>query len=58
MPSWDDQRVENVMGNLLRGGVMAAAFVVLVGGALFLVRHGSETADRGEPSGGRPRNDH
>jgi len=54
MPGWDDQRVENVMGNLLRGGVMLAAFVVLAGGALFLVRHGTESADRrtfkGEPA--------
>ena len=42
MPPWDDQRVEQLIGNLLRIGVIVAATVVLAGGALFLVRHGGE----------------
>jgi uncharacterized membrane protein len=46
MAAWDDARVENVMGNLLRAGVGLAALVVLSGGVLFLARHGSESADR------------
>jgi uncharacterized membrane protein len=46
MPGWDDRRVENTMGNLLRVGVMLAAAVVLAGGILFLARHSQETTDR------------
>lgn len=54
MAGWnDDQRLENVMGNLLRTGVILAALVVLAGGILF-ARHSSETIDRrtfhGEPA--------
>jgi uncharacterized membrane protein len=45
---------EQVFGNLLRAGVIASALVVLVGGVLYLVRHGGEVADyrvfRGEPA--------
>ena len=37
---WTDQQVENIVANLLRGGVMLAAAVVAVGGVIFLVRHG------------------
>jgi len=58
---WTDQRVEVIIGNLLRAGVLLAAAVVLAGGALFLVRHGSaaphyaifqgEPADLRTPSG-------
>jgi uncharacterized membrane protein len=55
MATWsEDQRLDNIMGNLLRTGVVLAAAVVLAGGILFLARHGSETADRrtfhGEPA--------
>jgi uncharacterized membrane protein len=42
MPDWTDQRMEIAMAKLLRGGVLLAAAVVLAGGILFLVRHGSE----------------
>jgi uncharacterized membrane protein len=49
-----DQAVEQVMGNLLRIGVIAAAGVVLFGGLLYLVQHGAEPAEfrvfYGEPA--------
>lgn len=57
MPSqkdWTDQGIENVMGNLLRGGVLLAAFVVSVGAIIYLLRHGHAPVDyrlfRGEPA--------
>lgn len=37
---WTDQRVETIIGNLLRAGVLLAAAVVALGGVIFLVRHG------------------
>ena len=50
---WNDQRIEIIIGSLLRAGVILAASVVLVGGVLYLVRHGHETIDyttfHGEP---------
>jgi uncharacterized membrane protein len=50
---WSDERVEQVMGNLLRVGVCAAAAVVIVGGLVYLTHHGTEVPDhrafRGEP---------
>ncbi len=52
--TWNDQRIEIIIGTLLRVGVILAASVVLSGGALYLVRHGhelpSETAFHGEPA--------
>ena len=42
---WTDYRIEQIIGNLLRAGVMLAAAVVLVGGVLYLVQHGTERAD-------------
>jgi uncharacterized membrane protein len=42
---WNDQRVEQIMGQLLRAGVIIAAAIVLVGGVVFLVRHGDEKID-------------
>ena len=51
---WTDRRVENIIGNLLRAGVLLSALVVLAGGAIFLLRHGGSPADyrvfHGEPS--------
>ena len=51
---WDDHRMEVILGNLLRAGVMFSAAVVLCGGCIYLVRHAHELADyrvfRGEPS--------
>jgi uncharacterized membrane protein len=39
---WTDERLENLLGNILRGGVLVSATVVLAGGILFLARHGTE----------------
>lgn len=50
---WSDQRIEIIIGTLLRTGVILAAAVVLVGGVLYLLRHGHEIPEykvfRGEP---------
>ncbi len=51
--SWNDARMEIIVGQLLRAGVMLSASVVFAGGVLFLIRHGSEPpqyhAFHGEP---------
>ena len=51
---WTDRRVEDIIGNLLRAGVLLSAFVVLSGGVVFLLRHGQSSTDyrtfHGEPS--------
>jgi uncharacterized membrane protein len=43
--TWTDQQVEEAVGNLLRGGVMLAAVVVLLGGGIYLFRHGTAVPD-------------
>jgi len=52
--SWTDRRMDVVIGNLLRFGVLVSAVVVLVGGILYLARNGQSPTDyrvfRGEPS--------
>ncbi|MFZ0420118.1 MAG: DUF1634 domain-containing protein [Candidatus Sulfotelmatobacter sp.] len=52
--SWNDQKIENFIGNLLRAGVLFSAFIVLVGAIIYLVRNGHSPADyrafHGEPS--------
>lgn len=35
-----DERVEGILGNLLRMGVIASALIVLAGGMLYLIRDG------------------
>ena len=54
MRAWTDERVERVIGALLRWGVILAAAVVLAGGVMYLVDSGSTSSDyrvfRGEPS--------
>jgi uncharacterized membrane protein len=51
---WTDERLEGLLGNVLRWGVIASAAVVAFGAAIFLVRHGSERPlyeiFRGEPA--------
>jgi uncharacterized membrane protein len=37
-----DKSLENVIGNLLRTGVLLAAAIVLIGGAMYLARSSSE----------------
>jgi uncharacterized membrane protein len=53
-PTWNDERLDNLLGNALRLGVVTAGAVVLAGGTVFLVRHGTEPPAydvfRGEPS--------
>ena len=51
---WTDRRIEEIVGNLLRTGVMLSAAVVLCGAVIYLVHHGGEPASyrifRGVPS--------
>ena len=50
---WSDEQVNQLIGNLLRVGVIIAAIVAAIGGALYLAQHGQQVADyrefRGEP---------
>ena len=54
MASWNDQKIEDIVGNLLRIGVSLSAAVVVFGAIIYLTRHGGARADyhvfRGEPS--------
>jgi uncharacterized membrane protein len=51
---WDDHQIEEVVGYLLRYGVMISAAIVFYGACIYLSRHAHEPADyrifRGEPS--------
>ena len=51
---WTDKTIEDTVGNLLRVGVTVSALVVLLGGSIYLVRHGRSSADyrvfNGEPT--------
>jgi uncharacterized membrane protein len=51
---WSDKRIENILGNLLRTGVILSAAIVFCGAVLYLFRHGHAPADyrvfQGEPS--------
>jgi uncharacterized membrane protein len=51
---WSDERVEVILGTLLRAGVLIAAGVVAVGGILYIARYGADAPHwsvfRGEPS--------
>jgi uncharacterized membrane protein len=54
MDRWTDERVDRMLGSVLRAGVLISAAVVLVGGCIYLARHGDEPPDRrafhGEPA--------
>ena len=39
---WTDRRIELIVGSLLRAGVLLAAAMVILGGVIFLARHGRE----------------
>jgi uncharacterized membrane protein len=39
---WTDERVEQIVGNLLRVGVLIAAAVVLIGGILYVIENGRQ----------------
>ncbi|MGH9606825.1 MAG: DUF1634 domain-containing protein [Terracidiphilus sp.] len=41
----NDQRLEEIIGQLLRAGVLLAAAVVLAGGVVYLIQHPSGTID-------------
>jgi len=51
---WTDERVEKIIGNLLRVGVILAAAVVFAGGVLYVAKYGHTQPEyktfRGEPS--------
>jgi len=51
---WRDRRIEIIIGNLLRTGVIISAAVVMLGASIYLSRHAHEPADyrvfRREPS--------
>jgi uncharacterized membrane protein len=51
--TWTDQRIEQVVGSLLRRGVLTASAVVLAGAAVYLAQEGTRRPDyqefRGEP---------
>ena len=40
--AWSDRRIEIIVGNLLRAGVLLAGAVVVLGGGISLARHGRE----------------
>ncbi|HEU0138736.1 MAG TPA: DUF1634 domain-containing protein [Bryobacteraceae bacterium] len=44
---WTDEDVDGLLGGLLRVGVVLAAIVVLAGGVVYLLRHGTEPAGYG-----------
>jgi uncharacterized membrane protein len=52
--NWTDQQIEALLGHLLRGGVMLAAVVIMLGGILYLGRYGMSAPNyhvfRGEPA--------
>ncbi len=49
-----ERRFEQFIGNLLRGGVLLASVLVMVGGGEYLIRHGVEVPNyqffQGEPA--------
>ncbi len=51
---WNDERLERIIGVLLRTGVVLSAALVVAGGIIYLARHGSEPPHyrtfAGEPS--------
>ena len=51
---WRDRRLELILGNLLRAGVLLSAAVVFVGACIYLAHHAHEPANyrvfRGEPT--------
>jgi uncharacterized membrane protein len=51
---WRDRRIEIILGNLLRAGVMLSALIVLSGACVYLWRHGHEQVNYrvfvGEPT--------
>lgn len=52
--AWTDKRIENILGTVLRAGVVFSALIVFCGAVIYLARHGRAPADyhvfRGEPA--------
>jgi uncharacterized membrane protein len=42
---WSDDRVEQMIGNMLRAGVIVAAVVAAIGGVALLAQHGGKPTD-------------
>ena len=53
-PGWTDEQTELLIGSLLRVGVFLSAFLVLIGGVLYLAQNGAAPPHhqvfRGEPA--------
>jgi uncharacterized membrane protein len=45
VPTGDDSKLDAQIGTLLRAGTMSSAFVILLGGVLYLARHGHDRPD-------------
>ncbi|MGA8162906.1 MAG: DUF1634 domain-containing protein [Acidobacteriaceae bacterium] len=43
--SWNDKRIETWVGYMLRTGVMTAAAIVLIGGAMYMVQNHAKHPD-------------
>ena len=52
-PTLSDHRVENIIGNLLRIGVIVAASIVAAGGAFYLYRRAGVISNYGSFRGSR-----
>ena len=52
--AWTDRRMDEIIGNLLRFGVVLSALIVLFGAVIYLLRHGHSPTEyrvfRGEPT--------
>jgi uncharacterized membrane protein len=40
--AWNDERLEGIIGTLLQVGVVLSGALVVAGGVIYLIRHGSE----------------
>lgn len=54
MANWSDERVEGVIGSLLRWGVSASALIVLAGGVLLMAHDGLRPAEQRDVFQPRP----
>ncbi|TDX00781.1 DUF1634 domain-containing protein [Dinghuibacter silviterrae] len=44
---WGDKDMQLIIGNLLRGGVLLSTGIVIIGGIVYLARHGQELPEYG-----------
>jgi uncharacterized membrane protein len=42
MRKWQDKDMQVIIGNLLRGGVLLSTAIVIIGGIIYLYRHGEQ----------------